>query len=168
MQAQFGEASLVYSFSWHELGAPLLGRREGRGAFWIDHYTGTWVTSTYLMPRLPTWMVEQNEAGALERFRETAWERSFDDETGELYASADDDPDEPPFSGLPTFSYDLPRFSTRRKLSQMFAAMPVNDQLTILWSGPGLAPLVLPVRAGFFTIFVQIFETSLRSAIVQP
>jgi len=139
MQTQFGEASLVYSFSWHELGALLLGGKDSDGSFWIDHYTGTWVSSTMLMPRLPAWIVEQNEAGALERFRETSWERSFDDETGELYASADDDPDEPPFSGLPTFPYDLPRFSTRRKLRQMSAAMPVNDQLILDGASAALA-----------------------------
>ncbi len=131
MQAQFGQASLVYSFSWHELGALLLGGLETDGSFWIDHYTGTWVSSTKLMPRLPAWMVEQNEAGALERFRETTWERSFDDETGERYAAPDADPDEPPFSGMPTFPYELPRFSTRRKLRQMSASMPVNDQLVL-------------------------------------
>lgn len=131
MQDQFGDDSLAYSFSWHELGALLLGGQDSDGSFWIDHYTGTWVSSTLLMPRLPPWMVSQNEAGALERFRETTWERSFDDETGELYASADDDPDEPPFSGLPTFPYELPRFSTRRKLRQMSANMPVNDQLVL-------------------------------------
>lgn len=131
MQEQLGPESLVYGFSWHEMGALLLGGRQSDGSFWIDQFTGTWVSTTRLMTRLPSWLVEENEAGALERFRKTVWERSFDDETGELHASPDNDPDEPPFSGLPTFPYELPEFSTRRKLRQMAANMPVNDQLVL-------------------------------------
>jgi Type I phosphodiesterase / nucleotide pyrophosphatase len=40
-----------------------------RGAFWIDHDTGKWETSTYWMKELPNWATEFNASGRAEEVR---------------------------------------------------------------------------------------------------
>ena len=50
----------VYGVSLKDRAAILTSGHATKGAFWIDHDTGTWETSTYWMNELPAWAAEFN------------------------------------------------------------------------------------------------------------
>jgi arylsulfatase A-like enzyme len=50
----------VYGISMKDRAAILTSGHATKGAFWIDHETGTWETSTYWMKELPDWAVQFN------------------------------------------------------------------------------------------------------------
>jgi arylsulfatase A-like enzyme len=59
----------VYGVSMKDRAAILTSGHATKGAFWIDHDTGTWVTSTYWMTQLPSWAVKFNASGRAEEAR---------------------------------------------------------------------------------------------------
>jgi predicted AlkP superfamily pyrophosphatase or phosphodiesterase len=132
MQAHFGEASVVVSISWYAESALLLGGRESDASLWLDPYTGTWVSSSQVVHQLPAFAVEENEAGALHKYRGEVWERSFTDEVGQQFASPDDDPDEPPYSGMPHFPYEIPEYVRGlNKVHKVADGTPFNDRTVL-------------------------------------
>jgi arylsulfatase A-like enzyme len=50
----------VYGVSMKDRAAILTSGHATNGAFWIDHESGQWVTSTYWMQRLPEWATKFN------------------------------------------------------------------------------------------------------------
>jgi hypothetical protein len=81
--------SRVYGVSMKDRAAILTSGHATKGAFWIDHDTGTWVTSTYWMTQLPTWAVEFNASGRAEKARKESGtvEGSFYENVGRSAAS---------------------------------------------------------------------------------
>lgn len=59
----------VYGVSMKDRAAILTSGHATRGAFWIDHDTGKWETSTYWMKQLPNWATEFNASGRAEEVR---------------------------------------------------------------------------------------------------
>jgi Type I phosphodiesterase / nucleotide pyrophosphatase len=59
----------VYGVSMKDRAAILTSGHATRGAFWIDHDTGKWETSTYWMKELPNWATEFNASGRAEEVR---------------------------------------------------------------------------------------------------
>jgi hypothetical protein len=59
----------VYGVSMKDGAAILTSGHATNGAFWIDHDTGQWVTSTYWMNQLPKWTTEFNASGRAEETR---------------------------------------------------------------------------------------------------
>ena len=55
-----GGKARVYGVSMKDRAAILTSGHATRGAFWVDHETGTWETSTYWMKDLPAWAVQFN------------------------------------------------------------------------------------------------------------
>ena len=132
MQVQLGADVRVFSFSWTDTSALLLGGQESDGSYWIDDYTGTWVTSSKLLSALDGYLATENREGAVQRYKGRVWERGFDDETGLAYASRDDDPHEPPFAGFPTFPYEIPEFPlTNNVLRKSIDHTPFNDRVVL-------------------------------------
>jgi Type I phosphodiesterase / nucleotide pyrophosphatase len=79
----------VYGVSMKDRAAILTSGHATKGAFWIDHDTGTWVTSTYWMTQLPSWAVKFNTSGRAEEARKASGVRqgSFYDTVGRSVAS---------------------------------------------------------------------------------
>lgn len=50
----------VYGVSLKDRAAILTSGHATKGAFWVDHETGTWETSTYWMKELPAWAAQFN------------------------------------------------------------------------------------------------------------
>ena len=50
----------VYGVSLKDRAATLTSGHATEGAFWVDHESGTWETSTYWMNELPAWAVQFN------------------------------------------------------------------------------------------------------------
>ena len=65
----------VYGVSMKDRAAILTSGHATKGAFWIDHDTGTWVTSTYWMTQLPAWAIEFNASRRAEEARKEEWLR---------------------------------------------------------------------------------------------
>lgn len=58
-----GGQARVYGVSMKDRAAILTSGHATKGAFWVDHETGTWETSTYWMTKLPAWATAFNESG---------------------------------------------------------------------------------------------------------
>jgi hypothetical protein len=55
-----GGRARVYGVSMKDRAAILTSGHATKGAFWVDHDTGTWETSTYWMNELPPWAAQFN------------------------------------------------------------------------------------------------------------
>ena len=84
-----GGRARVFGVSMKDRAAILTSGHATKGAFWIDHDTGTWVTSTYWMTQLPDWAVEFNASGRAEMARKESavGEGSFYEKVGKSAAS---------------------------------------------------------------------------------
>ena len=84
-----GGRARVFGVSMKDRAAILTSGHATKGAFWIDHDTGTWVTSTYWMTQLPGWAVEFNASGRAEMARKESavGEGSFYEKVGKSGAS---------------------------------------------------------------------------------
>lgn len=84
-----GGRARVYGVSMKDRAAILTSGHATKGAFWIDHDTGTWVTSTYWMTQLPSWAREFNAGGHAETARKEsgAVQGSFYEKVGRSSAS---------------------------------------------------------------------------------
>jgi hypothetical protein len=79
----------VYGVSMKDRAAILTSGHATKGAFWIDHETGKWITSTYWMPQLPPWATDFNASNRAEIARKEsgATQGSFYDTVGRSVAS---------------------------------------------------------------------------------
>jgi Type I phosphodiesterase / nucleotide pyrophosphatase len=84
-----GGRARVYGVSMKDRAAILTSGHATKGAFWIDHDTGTWVTSTYWMTQLPNWAVRFNSSGRAEKARKESGvaQGSFYENVGRSAAS---------------------------------------------------------------------------------
>lgn len=62
----------LFGVSLKDRAAILTSGHASQGAFWLDHATGRWVSSTYWGPELPGWVKEFNASGRMERARKEA------------------------------------------------------------------------------------------------
>jgi hypothetical protein len=84
-----GGKARVYGVSMKDRAAILTSGHATKGAFWIDHDTGTWVTSSYWMTQLPSWAAEFNASRHTEEARKESGveEGSFYEKVGRSAAS---------------------------------------------------------------------------------
>lgn len=64
-----GGKARVYGVSLKDRAAILTSGHATRGAFWTDHETGRWITSTYWMKQLPAWAEAFNSGDAVKNAR---------------------------------------------------------------------------------------------------
>jgi len=67
-----GGRAKVFGVSLKDRAAILTSGHASRGAFWTDHDSGMWETSTYWMKKLPDWAVFFNESGRAAQARKEA------------------------------------------------------------------------------------------------
>jgi hypothetical protein len=79
----------VYGVSMKDRAAILTSGHATKGAFWTDHDSGKWVTSTYWMTELPAWATKFNNGGRLDQARKESGiaQGSFYEEVGRSAAS---------------------------------------------------------------------------------
>ncbi|MCL2659191.1 MAG: alkaline phosphatase family protein [Acidobacteriaceae bacterium] len=58
--------SRLFGISMKDRAAILLSGHASRGAFWLDHASGRFITSTYWMKQLPAWAEEFNRSGRVD------------------------------------------------------------------------------------------------------
>ncbi|MGZ4821396.1 MAG: alkaline phosphatase family protein [Terriglobales bacterium] len=71
-------ASRVFSVSFKDRAAVLPGGFAANGAFWIDHKTGAWISSTFYLQQLPAWVQQFNASGKADSY----WNREWRDARG--------------------------------------------------------------------------------------
>lgn len=67
-----GGRARVFGISFKDRAAILTSGHASRGAFWVDHDSGAWVTSTYWSQQLPAWAAVFNASGRAAQAREEA------------------------------------------------------------------------------------------------
>jgi Type I phosphodiesterase / nucleotide pyrophosphatase len=70
----------VFTISLKDRASILPGGFSANGAYWIDHATGAWITSSYYMSSLPAWVQQFNSSGAADKY----WGREWKSSTGQL------------------------------------------------------------------------------------
>ena len=84
-----GGRSRVYGVSLKDRAAILTSGHASKGAFWVDHETGQWQTSTYWMNQLPDWAVQFNASDRAAQARNESGisQGSFYEKVGQSVAS---------------------------------------------------------------------------------
>ncbi|RXH57602.1 alkaline phosphatase family protein [Granulicella sibirica] len=84
-----GGRSRVYGVSLKDRAAILTSGHASKGAFWVDHDSGQWQTSTYWMNQLPEWATKFNASGRAAQARKESGVAtgSFYEKVGQSVAS---------------------------------------------------------------------------------
>jgi predicted AlkP superfamily pyrophosphatase or phosphodiesterase len=84
-----GGRARVFGISMKDRAAILTSGHATKGAFWVDHDTGTWETSTYWMKALPGWAIQFNTSDhvAIARKQSGIPQGSFYEKVGRSVAS---------------------------------------------------------------------------------
>ena len=68
-----GRKSKVFAIGIREHSAIFSAGHAADGAFWYDNTTGTWMSSTYYMNSLPSWVNDFNASNYSETYLNTTW-----------------------------------------------------------------------------------------------
>jgi len=71
--------SKVISVSIKDRGAIMPGGKKPKGAFWMDGKMGRFITTSYYMTNLPSWVSEFNDKQIPQSYMGKKWERLFDE-----------------------------------------------------------------------------------------
>jgi predicted AlkP superfamily pyrophosphatase or phosphodiesterase len=71
-----GGKARVFATSLKDRAAVLPAGFAGDGAYWIDHKTGDWITSTYYRQSLPEWVINFNGSHRADKYRNREWKDS--------------------------------------------------------------------------------------------
>src|SRR5712691_7121054 len=122
----------VFGIALKDRAAILPAGFSGDGAYWIDHKTGLWLTSTYYRSELPKWAQDFNGSKRAEKYLNKEWK----DSSGRVLRST------APVPGQETSFYDLVaatpfandyEFELARELItyEKLGSGPATDLLTI-------------------------------------
>ena len=75
--------SRVFGVALKDRAAVLPAGRAGDAAYWIDHQTGAWVTSTYYRSDLPKWAADFNASNRTSKY----WDREWRDGDGKTLST---------------------------------------------------------------------------------
>ena len=125
----------VFGIALKDRAAILPAGHSGDGAYWIDHNSGTWITSTYYRPDLPKWAADFNSANRAGKY----WDREVRDDEGHTLRSTahrkSKDGSEAGFYevvGSTPFANDYElEFAKELILYEQLGAGPSTDLLTI-------------------------------------
>ncbi|WP_347174092.1 alkaline phosphatase PafA [Polaribacter uvawellassae] len=112
--------------------AVLPGGHTANGAYWLEgKKEGKWITSSYYMDELPSWVNEFNNSGKIAEYMAQPWNTLYDINTY-TESLADDNPFEGKFNGkeTPTFPYDIPTLKEKNGHFEMIKAIPAGNSFT--------------------------------------
>jgi galactokinase/mevalonate kinase-like predicted kinase len=125
----------VFGLALKDRAAILPAGRAADGAYWIEHNSGAWVTSTYYRSELPKWVADFNASNRSGKY----WEREWTDANGVTLGSTAHrklkDGSEAPFYdvvGSTPFANDYElEFARELVLYEHLGTGPATDLLTI-------------------------------------
>lgn len=102
----------VYAVGMKEYSAIFSAGHAADGAFWYDNITGTWMSSTYYMKRLPSWVSDFNGMKHSDTYLNGTWNLL---KPPSFYQNClkDSNRFEAGFNGLNYFPYDLKKMSQK-------------------------------------------------------
>lgn len=122
----------VVSMSFKDRGAVLPGGHHPDGAFWYDGKSGQFMTSTYYMMQVPSWVQAFNDRKMPDQFLLQVWKPLLP-----IEQYTESGPDESPYErrlvGKPSsaFPYNLPELRARNGNYDLLSLTPfANDLLT--------------------------------------
>lgn len=126
--------SKVFGIGFRDYGAVLGAGHAADGAFWFDERTGTWMSCTYYMNLLPSWLNDFNALGLADKYLSGKWDR-FRQEEDYGVALPDSSVHEKGFKGSYMFPYDLNRLTLSGGLSKkrdysLLKETPFSNSLT--------------------------------------
>lgn len=105
--------SKVIGVAIKDRGAILPAGHSANAAFWYDNKTGDFITSTYYMNQLPSWVQAFNQRKVVDSLYKLNWNLALPEKVYEQYSSADEEPYEnKPLGKEQThFPYKLEQFA---------------------------------------------------------
>jgi predicted AlkP superfamily pyrophosphatase or phosphodiesterase len=109
--------SKVFSIGLKESSAIFSAGHTGNGVYWYDNNTGTWMSSTWYIDSLPSWVNDFNSLRLSETYLDKSWTLL---QGPGSYADClpDSNKYEKGFNGRVIFPYDLKKMSTRGLLNK--------------------------------------------------
>ncbi len=101
--------SKVIGIALKDRGSILPAGHSANAAYWYDNKTGDWITSTYYMKELPTWVKEVNAKKMVDTYYQSGWNTLYPINT---YVQSTED--EKPYEGKTfgtKFPYDLAKYA---------------------------------------------------------
>ncbi len=104
----------VIGIALKDRGAILPAGHAANAAYWFDNKTGNWISSTYYMQELPSWVNAFNALKYPEMYQKMAWTTLLDI-SKYTESTTDNTPYESPYKGesTPTFPHDFAKLDTR-------------------------------------------------------
>jgi len=122
--------SKVVGVSLKDRAAILPAGHEANAAFWLDDATGNFITSTYYMKELPSWVVKFNDKKRVSQLVENGWNTLYP-----LNTYKQSSPDSVSYEGLytgensPTFPHDIKSAYAKNKTT--FRPTPFGNTITL-------------------------------------
>ncbi|EOR92554.1 Alkaline phosphatase [Arcticibacter svalbardensis MN12-7] len=111
-------------------GGILPGGHAANAAYWFDDLTGNWITSTYYMKDLPTWVKTVNAQKLAQKYLDKNWNTLYPINTY-VQSEKDDSPFEGKFPGVnaPVFPYETS--TMYKKDFSAIRATPYGNSITL-------------------------------------
>ena len=124
--------SKVFGVSLDPVSAILPAGHMADGAFWYDVENGSWITSSYYMPYLPNWLIEENKKKLADLYLTKTWDTTF---PVQQYISSltDENPYEIGIGGRIVFPYYLSDIARGMSISARYRLLkqtPFGNSLT--------------------------------------
>ncbi len=122
--------SKVIGISLKDRGSILPAGHSGNAAYWFDAQSGDWISSTYYMDTLPTWLQDYNKLKASDQFYAKNWNTLYPLETY-LESTSDNKPYERKNRGeqTPTFPHPLKLYIGKNY--EMIKSTPYGNTMTL-------------------------------------
>lgn len=120
----------VIGISLKDRGSILPAGHSANAAYWFDGQTGDWITSTFYMTKLPTWVEDYNKIKLVNKFYEKNWPTLYPIETY-TQSTADDKPYEGKARGeqSPVFPHPLKLYAGKN--FEMIKSTPYGNTITL-------------------------------------
>ncbi|RZK48360.1 MAG: alkaline phosphatase family protein [Pedobacter sp.] len=122
--------SKVISVSLKDRGSILPGGHTANGSYWYDDQTGNFISSTFYMKELPTWVQSFNSQKWPNQYFSKNWTPLYPLSTY-TQSTADDKPYERPFANIKTSSFPHNFSSFVDKNFGMITSMPYGNTMTL-------------------------------------
>jgi predicted AlkP superfamily pyrophosphatase or phosphodiesterase len=128
---KYSPNSRVVTVSLKDRSAVLLGGRSAEAAYWFEAKSGNFISSTYYMTHLPSWLEKWNSLRFADRYAGKSWERFKHDVTlYEKYAGPDAIEGEWDRKDI-VFPHKLRGTPPSEEYYQEFRRVPFADEMTL-------------------------------------
>lgn len=122
--------SKVIAIASKDRGSILPGGHTANAAYWYDGNSGNWITSTYYMKELPTWLSRFNEQKLPEKYLKQDWNTLYPIDTY-VQSTKDDAPYEGKFAGTTSPTFPVKTSEMLKQGLGLITGTPYGSSLTL-------------------------------------